>query len=312
MGLQTALWRNLQLITSRLLVITAAAVLTSFVPLSRDGTVQSARRSAAQAPGSGAEIIVSADIGKRVGASLSDGTDLVLNTATRVRANVNAGSREIVLEQGELLADVKLALAKEYSALPVVLRAGDVDVETITGTLRIRVGRGGETIVDVLNGASILRPAFRSRFNQLQAAGHSTIAEQLGASNTSAASFQPVKLVAGQSAHVRSATLIVTSFEPAQIERALAWQEGQIVFGGETLSEAVEEFNRYNRQKLVVADAGIAKLRMGGRFETTDVEGFVSALQNTFGVRAMVVRSGGAGASMIVLMPPENRKSGKT
>jgi ferric-dicitrate binding protein FerR (iron transport regulator) len=44
---------------------------------------------------------------------------------------------------------------------------------------------------------------------------------------------------------------------------------------------------------------------VGGRFETTDVEGFVDALQHLFGVRVLSVRSGGRGASTLVLLPSD-------
>jgi ferric-dicitrate binding protein FerR (iron transport regulator) len=267
-SLQSVAVPGLRLIC-RLLVVASITVLTAVFPSSHDAPVH--RLAAAdQSRSQRAEIVLAVPIGQRGSISLPDGTALVLNTSSRVRANVQEHLRDIVLEQGEILADVK-----EYSALPAVIHTSHFDLETTAARLHIRIERSGMTTVDVLSGAGLLRPNHSAR---------------------------PVKVIAGQTALVGDETLIVTAFEPAQIARALAWQDGQVVLQGETLEEAVAEFNRYNRRKLVVADSTLARLRVGGRFEATDVEGFVSALQKTFSVRPVAVRSGGAGASVVVLM----------
>jgi ferric-dicitrate binding protein FerR (iron transport regulator) len=267
-SLQSVAVPGLRLIC-RFVVVAIITTLTAVVPSSHD-TPAHPLAAADQSRSQRAEIVLAIPVGQRGSISLPDGTDLVLNTSTRVLANVQEHSRDIVLEEGELLADVK-----EYSALPAVIHTSHFDLETTAAKLHIRIERSGMTTVDVLSGACLLRP------------------------NRSA---HPVKVIAGQTALVGDETLIVTAFEPAQIARALAWQDGQIVLQGETLEEAVAEFNRYNRRKLVLADPALARARVGGRFEATDVDGFVSALQKTFSVRAVSVRSGGAGASVIVLM----------
>jgi transmembrane sensor len=262
--------RGLRLI-SRFVVAAIIAVLISLIPSETRHELRAARAS----PAERAQIVLSVPIGERGAISLPDGTDLVLNTGARVRANMQEHSREVVLEQGELLADVK-----EYSAVPAVIRTGHFDLETTGAKLHIRIERNGVTTVDVLSGASVLRPTRHA---------------------------QPVKVIAGQTALVGDETLIVTAFEPEKVVRALAWQDGQIELQGETLEEAVAEFNRYNRRKLVIVDSTLARVRVGGRFEATDVDGFVSALQNMFGVRPVAVRSGGAGASVVVLMAANRR-----
>jgi ferric-dicitrate binding protein FerR (iron transport regulator) len=74
-----------------------------------------------------------------------------------------------------------------------------------------------------------------------------------------------------------------------ELERRLAWVNGNILFNGETLGEAVDEFNRYNWRKLRVTDPAITGLQLGGEFEATDVDAFVEALQRLYGISASMV-----------------------
>jgi transmembrane sensor len=71
----------------------------------------------------------------------------------------------------------------------------------------------------------------------------------------------------------------------ADIERSLAWREGQIVLEGQTLDEAVAQFNRYNAKKLVILDPGLAAERLVGQFRATDPETFAGAIATTLGAK---------------------------
>jgi ferric-dicitrate binding protein FerR (iron transport regulator) len=47
------------------------------------------------------------------------------------------------------------------------------------------------------------------------------------------------------------------------------------------LAEIVLELDRYNRQRFMIADAGLACLRFGGSFCADDPEGFLALLAAT-------------------------------
>lgn len=70
-----------------------------------------------------------------------------------------------------------------------------------------------------------------------------------------------------------------------EIDRALAWRSGKIDLAGETLADAVAEFNRHNRRKLVIADERLSGERLFGVFRTDDPDGFASAVYRSLGVR---------------------------
>ena len=69
-------------------------------------------------------------------------------------------------------------------------------------------------------------------------------------------------------------------------------------FRGDSLADAIEEFNRYNRRQLRLAEASLAQLRVGGTFNATDPESFAAALASTFSLQVA------HDTDAIVLHPP--------
>jgi transmembrane sensor len=82
----------------------------------------------------------------------------------------------------------------------------------------------------------------------------------------------------------------------AETHRRLEWTRGNLIFAGETLADAVDEFNRYNIRKLVIADRTISVISIGGNFRASDLQSFVAAL------RPMGIRSAAEEQNLIRLM----------
>jgi transmembrane sensor len=105
-----------------------------------------------------------------------------------------------------------------------------------------------------------------------------------GSSGHASAVLQGTReLAAGQRLETNAA-VAVADISPTVLSNSLAWSHGAIVFDGEPLVRAVAELNRYSDTRLVVADPSIDDLRVGGRFRTGDVEGFLKALTRAFPV----------------------------
>jgi transmembrane sensor len=86
-------------------------------------------------------------------------------------------------------------------------------------------------------------------------------------------------LQAGQFANFRSATAgPAIGSAPEDIERALAWRNGEIALENESLAEAIAQFNRYNRQQMVLADPGLADERLVGLFKIDKPADFAAML----------------------------------
>lgn len=92
-----------------------------------------------------------------------------------------------------------------------------------------------------------------------------------------------VQVAAGSKAFVAEYEPPKTSEASADIERSLAWRAGQIVLEGETLDQAVAQFNRYNAKKLVISDSDLAAEKLVGQFRATEPDTFADAVVTTLG-----------------------------
>lgn len=100
--------------------------------------------------------------------------------------------------------------------------------------------------------------------------------------------------------------LAVRPVSSAELEQRLAWatihlKDGWLSFAGQTLESVVAEFNQHNARQLVIGDEGTRRLRVGGKFRVTDIDGFLAALTVTHGVKAVVSAQPGVQSEMIVL-----------
>lgn len=72
----------------------------------------------------------------------------------------------------------------------------------------------------------------------------------------------------------------------ADLDQALAWRRGQMVFDNVALADAAAEMNRYSTLQVVVADPSLRALRISGTFKAGETRAFVEAIQSYFPVRA--------------------------
>ncbi|MCX7170105.1 MAG: hypothetical protein NTY41_07350, partial [Proteobacteria bacterium] len=98
-------------------------------------------------------------------------------------------------------------------------------------------------------------------------------------------------LVAGSLAKFKEGEADVIRLSTQELAGRLAWRSGFISFDGEPLSAAIEEFNRYHRNGIVVSNE-IRSIRIGGYFKVADREGFVRALAFTFGIEPVRLADG--------------------
>jgi transmembrane sensor len=78
----------------------------------------------------------------------------------------------------------------------------------------------------------------------------------------------------------------VAPISAVEIRRELDWLAPRLHFDATPLAVAVAEFNRRNRHQLVIADAALNDLTIGGNFSPENVDGFVRLLSITLGVQA--------------------------
>lgn len=205
------------------------------------------------------------EVGGNRRAVLADQSQVLLNTDSRLRVRLANSRRDSELIRGEAfftIAHEKLRPFYVKAARTLVCAMGtafsvrihdDHSVEVLVAEGRIAMGT---TDLGSGSGAPVLTDS----------------APQAGSDESVAAGPN---------------SLVILQHPSGYVTRKLAWTMGNISFDGETLTEAVREFNRYNRRHLVIADPAIAQMKVGGSFEANDPESFAATLEKHFGVRRM-------------------------
>jgi len=228
---------------------------------------------------------VATDVGQLRTLSLPDGSQVELSTNTALVATFDPAERRIRLARGEahfsVAKDPGRPFAVEAGGVAVLAVGTAFDVRLRSEAVEVLVTEGKVRVDDAVKGGSLLPP-----LNTAPAA-----------SGISATGGTEAMLGAGQRAVIPigqtqpsdpspSVAAIVAPVAPAQIARLLGWQQKRLYFDPTPLSEVVLEFNRFNRQKLVLADAATGAVRVGGSFQADDGETFVRLLESSFGITA--------------------------
>jgi transmembrane sensor len=201
--------------------------------------------------------------------TLADGSAIQLNTDSEIRARLTPAKREIQLVRGEALIRVAHDPRRPFTARTANISVRADPPGTVGAVFVLRMRGPTDVDVAVTEGIILLGPADR------------IIDVALGRISASQSALN-----AGDAAAVRPEGVHLAKVALEELNRKLSWTAGLLSFQGETLAEVTDEFNRYNRKHLVVTDPAIADRRIGGAFQATDPESFVSALQKWFGIRA--------------------------
>lgn len=187
---------------------------------------------------------------------LADGSEASLASDSRIEVQMSRRGRRVALLQGEAFFDVA-----RHRERPFIVAAGGQRVEALGTAFAVR-RRGPDLRVVVTEG---------------------TVRLGTGAGGETAPS---ATLPAGSIAHVGEDGVLVRSLPLDQVAQLTGWRSGLLVFRDAPLSEAVEEFNRFNVRKILIMDPGIADLKVGGSFRWDNTEAFVRLLEQGFPVRA--------------------------
>lgn len=184
---------------------------------------------------------------------LGDGSLAAVNTNSELNVALKPDLREITLDKGEAWFDVV-----KDGKRPFIVAAGDVRVRAVGTAFSIRRRDAG---ADVLVTEGIVETwSIGAENHQRRVAAGSKVF---------------VSDISGPSDVVVAAT---------QIDRALAWRNGEIALDEDTLADAASEFNRYNERKLTI-DPALSDKRLVGWFHTNEPETFAQAVVIALGAR---------------------------
>jgi transmembrane sensor len=211
---------------------------------------------------------------------LDDGSRVTLNTASRIEVDLRKDRRLIRLSQGEALFEVAHDASRPFDvhAANTVLRA--------VGTQFNVDMRSTQTTVTVLEGRVAVVPEF--------GAAAASSSEPASAPSNAMESPETAENLLSHHALVPRGPLIlaaaervvITSSGPStpqhvvNLAAATSWTRRQLVFDNRPLSEVAEEFNRYNRGRIVIDSEKLRGQQVTGVFQSDDPSSFLLFLSN--------------------------------
>jgi transmembrane sensor len=203
--------------------------------------------------------------------ALADGSIVELNRGAKIDVRFAPGERRVRLLAGEAHFTVA-----HNAARPFFVDTGRVSVRAVgtafsvalaTAEVAVLVTEGKVQVLETPTVGTVA--SHRPLFEAVEGNGPYLTAGQRTV----------VSLTAGTAPVVQDVT-------PADMDRALSWQAMRLEFVDMPLGDVVVEFNRYNRQRLTVANDETAAILVAGNFRADNVEAFVRLLESSFGVTA--------------------------
>lgn len=204
-------------------------------------------------------------VGEQKTITLADGSTVFLNTDTEIHVSFYADARQVVLLQGEAHFEV----AKDPSK-PFTVSAGDNAVTAVGTAFNMQFTQDKAFELTVTEGK--VRVSSQSFGADKEQHAEPVIAQE------------GVMVFAGEKVLVDETVSSRVSLTQSEIAQSLAWQDGQIVFTGEQLPQALQEISRYTQVRFVIDDAALNTTRVAGYFRVGDIKGLLVALENSFAI----------------------------
>jgi transmembrane sensor len=259
-----------------LLAMAASALLAmvgAFMVFQRSGPVS----------GLGAAIVVSeyqqqfeTAIGEHSTIRLPDGSELTLNTNSRVRAEFDQHRRTLRLDRGEIFVHVA-----HDEARPLTVWSGDKLVQAVGTSFNVEITDDQHVEVIVTEGKVLI----------------GVVKTKAVAPDRAWLERFATPVAAGERVLISQTSPAVNAIGADEIDVKLSWRAGNIVFHGEPLVVALGEVERYTSVTFVIRDEQLKAIRVAGRFKAGDVDGLLKTLHENFNISYERV-----GAEKIVLM----------
>ncbi|NNE36141.1 MAG: transmembrane sensor [Rhodothermales bacterium] len=210
-------------------------------------------------------------IGEHETHELNDGSIITLNTNSSVRVDFTASNRLLVLERGELHVKVSHDPDRRLSVI-----VGNKVVQAVGTEFNVEITQDHNIELVVTDGVVMV--------------GVVDASNEEATPNTPLLLTQSSTIIgAGEGALIAANDETAESVDAERIESdeiavKLSWREGNLIFRGESLEEAVTEVGRYTAVDFVFLDEDAKAVRVAGLFKAGDVEGLLAALRIHFNV----------------------------
>ena len=205
-------------------------------------------------------------VGEQSSVMLPDGTQLILNTNTKVSVHFTAQQLLLQLDSGE----INISVAKDPNRPLSVMAAGQV-VQAVGTEFNIEITDQQNIELVVTEG-------------KVKVAVQQDPQKSLARQPQLALPDNALTLAAGEQVNLGSPRQQVTEVTADDIEVKLSWRQGNLIFRGESLEEAVKEIGRYTSVEFIFINEDLKKTRVAGMFKAGDVEGLLATLRENFNI----------------------------
>ena len=214
-------------------------------------------------------------IGERKTLLLPDGSEVVLNTNSRLAVALTPTSRLLHLAQGEILVRVA-----EDPTRPLSVVAGNRVMQAVGTEFVVEITDDHRVELMVTEGKvafGIQSPMVSPPGGGIDALDAAVAPPVLANPDNIVAAGESVLL--GEAEPVRRTTVSAD-----EIEARLSWQGGRLIFRSEPLERALNEIERYTTVEFVLLDESLRSRTLSGRFRTDDVEALLLSLRANFDI----------------------------
>jgi transmembrane sensor len=204
-------------------------------------------------------------IGEQSTFFLQDETQVRLNTNSLVKVTYTDKQRVFELLRGEM--HVVVAHNKQK---PLSVYAGSNIIQAVGTAFNVEIG-SGEVELIVTDGKVLVSDINSQTVSPLK----------LKNVHLSPQSFAVSK---GQKAQLKASNTSIIGSDEGKLASDLAWQQGNLIFRGESLFDAMQEVARYTNYQFDFDDEETKKLQIAGLFKTSDISGLLAALESNFDV----------------------------
>ena len=228
-------------------------------------------------------------VGEQKTITLPDNSVVQLNTNSRLRFDYRGDLRAIYLYQGEAHFEVA-----KNTERPFEVYAGAGRVRAVGTAFAVMLNSNSNNInVMVTEGVVEIAPEITSPLS-VNTAQTDNIA-QIDSANQPLSQLPkvPSKRVGAGNAVVfnQQEIQLIEQVASKEMQRRLAWQQGLLIFSGESLEEVVAQISRYTDTKIIIKSEEARTLRIGGQFQATDIKAIFSALEKGFGLKVTYATS---------------------
>jgi transmembrane sensor len=191
--------------------------------------------------------------GERRVVTLTDGSQVALDSNSEVKVRLGRHARELILTAGQARFDVAHDVLRPFS-----VEANHHEVLATGTSFNVEL-LGPDLVVTLIEGHVVVLPPRQTP----------ELANMLDAGEQ----------------------LVLSPLTPPRISRVnvdhtVAWETGALVFDNEPLEKVIRRISRYGGPAIVISDAATSNLKVSGVFREGDIRGFLDTVVTYFSLQA--------------------------